>query len=59
MVKNKKGNKAGHPEEDQFIEGKIGSGYMSTIQGQPDLEDFVENEGENKPNYSSRQRDKS
>lgn len=32
----------GHPERDQFIEGKIGSGYMSTIEGQPHLEDFAE-----------------
>lgn len=33
---------SGHPERDQFIEGKIGSGYMSTIEGQPHLEDFAE-----------------
>lgn len=32
----------GHPQRDQFTEGKIGSGYMSTIEGQPHLEDFVE-----------------
>ena len=31
-----------HDKGDQFIEGKIGSGYMSTIEGQPYLEDFVE-----------------
>ncbi len=36
-MKKKKNNriKAGHPEDDQFVEGKIGSGYMSTIKGQP------------------------
>ena len=28
----------GHPERDQFLEGKIGSGYMSTIEGQPNLQ---------------------
>lgn len=33
---------SGHPERDQFLEGKIGSGYMSTIEGQPHLEDFAE-----------------
>jgi len=27
-----------HPEKDQFFEGKIGSGFMSTIEGQPNLE---------------------
>lgn len=31
-----------HPERDQFIEGKIGSGYMSTIEGQPHLEQFAD-----------------
>lgn len=33
---------SGHPERDQFPEGKIGSGYMSTIAGQPHLEDTAE-----------------
>lgn len=33
---------SGHPERDQFIEGKIGSGYMSTIEGQPHLEQFAD-----------------
>ncbi|MGI6330514.1 MAG: hypothetical protein ACOX1Y_01820 [Zhaonellaceae bacterium] len=33
---------SGHPERDQFIEGKIGSGYMSTIEGQPYLEQFAD-----------------
>lgn len=40
--KFKKHDKGDHPQGDQFIEGKIGSGYMSTIEGQPYLEDFVE-----------------
>ncbi|KKM11970.1 hypothetical protein SY88_06205 [Clostridiales bacterium PH28_bin88] len=31
----------GHPERDQFIEGKIGSGFMSTITGQPSLDEFA------------------
>jgi hypothetical protein len=35
MGKKKKKKKAGHPENDRFVEGKIGSGYMSTIEGQP------------------------
>jgi len=34
---NSVGN-SGHPEKDQFVEGKIGSGFMSTIEGQPNLE---------------------
>ncbi|WP_028308279.1 hypothetical protein [Desulfitibacter alkalitolerans] len=44
MQKNrfKKHDKGNHPQDDQFIEGKIGSGYMSTIEGQPHLQDFVE-----------------
>ncbi|WP_227765272.1 hypothetical protein [Zhaonella formicivorans] len=33
---------SGHPERDQFIEGKIGSGYMSTIEGQPHLEQYAD-----------------
>ena len=40
--KNGSLSKGGHPEEDQFIEGKIGSGYMSTIEGQPHLEQFAD-----------------
>ncbi len=39
------GGRTGHPEEDQFPEGKIGSGYMSTISGQPNLQDFVQQKG--------------
>ncbi|MEW6661458.1 MAG: hypothetical protein ACOY9Y_13555 [Bacillota bacterium] len=31
----------GHPERDQFIEGKIGSAYMSTLAGQPNLDEFA------------------
>lgn len=34
----KKHDKGNHPQDDQFIEGKIGSGYMSTIEGQPHLQ---------------------
>ncbi|KUO49021.1 MAG: hypothetical protein APF76_10345 [Desulfitibacter sp. BRH_c19] len=41
--KFKKHDKGNHPQSDQFREGKIGSGFMSTIEGQPHLEDFVEN----------------
>ncbi len=41
--KLKKHDKGNHPQEDKFVEGKIGSGFMSTIEGQPHLEDFVEN----------------
>jgi hypothetical protein len=44
--KFKKHDQGNHPQNDQFIEGKIGSGYMSTIEGQPHLEDFVENKKE-------------
>lgn len=33
--------KTSHPERDQFIEGKIGSAYMSTIAGQPDLDKYT------------------
>lgn len=38
---NNSGN-TGHPERDQFREGKIGSGYMSTIEGQPHLDQFAD-----------------
>ena len=46
MVDNS-GN-SGHPKRDQFREGKIGSGYMSTLAGQPHLEqsaDMVSEDG--------------
>ena len=33
---------AEHQEEDQFLEGKIGSGFTSTIEGQPLLKESVE-----------------
>ena len=46
--KFKKHDKGDHPQGDQFIEGKVGSGYMSTIEGQPYLEDFVEDTKERK-----------
>lgn len=35
------GGNTGHPERDQFIEGKIGSGFMSTIEGQPNLDEYA------------------
>lgn len=41
--KLKKHDQGNHPQNDQFREGKIGSGFMSTIEGQPHLEDFVKN----------------
>ena len=52
FVKKKKklrGNKldGGSPEADRLIEGKIGSGYMSTLKGQPrEDESKVEREDE-------------
>lgn len=33
--------KTSHPGRDQFIEGKIGSAFMATIAGQPELDKYT------------------
>ncbi|MGI6553388.1 MAG: hypothetical protein GX779_07140 [Clostridia bacterium] len=53
-MKKSKGEGANHPEEDQFFEGKIGSGFMSTIEGQPFLKDTVEMKKRQKGNKAGK-----
>ncbi|MBZ4686740.1 MAG: hypothetical protein PWQ96_1033 [Clostridia bacterium] len=51
--------KAGHPEDNQFIEGKIGSGFMSTLEGQPhEDESMVEKVGAETPGETQEKQNK-
>jgi len=49
--KLKKHDKDNHLQGDQFIEGKIGSGCMSTVEGQPHLREFLEGREERNPRH--------